>query len=441
MEVKGLIIISCIILGVLGKVMTHRWINPMTALSWMWSVIFFLASLELFSLKEAQDRSYLLMFLGVFAYSIGFIVTYIIFKKRHFVIRKQNKCFSKNEWITNYRILYVLGAVVILYFFISFLKIINVYISGNGLAQVRLIAQTRTEVTGGIVSKVMNAFRILVVIPYSLAIVPVTAADFWLGKRDKKLLIICIATIGLRILSEGGRINLLYLFVDLFIGFTYATVKIKRERNDRLARLFKKSKRIMRGLCITIIAVLIVASLSRAGDNLKRFTYYYFAMEPYMFETWSNTVDLNHVYGYGVASFNGFAFVLLYLIKNVLGISFPEHFNSVYQMILDSDAQWQIITTKMGRANAYVSAFWYFYLDGRLAGIIIMGMIYGIIMAVFFLKVTKNTNAKSVAMYCFAFQSVYMTFSGFSFASVYYCVAFIMLITFSFKKGVRSVHE
>lgn len=441
MVIKGLIIIGCFLIGLLGKVTTHRWLNPMTVLCWMWSIIFFLAALELYYINGAQDNSYFLIFLGVVAYSIGFALTYAFFKKRCLVIGKKRITFSSYEWKVNYTVLYILGIVAVLYFFVSFLKVVNVYISGNGLAQIRLMAQTRTETAGGIVSKMMNALRVLIIIPYSLAVVPVTAADFWFGKRDKKLFIICVATLGLRILSEGGRINLLYLFVDLFVCFTYAATKGIRKLSFTSARLFKKNKRMMRWLCIIIIAVLVIASFSRAGDNLKRFTYYYFAMEPYMFEKWKDIVDASNVYGYGVASFNGFAFAILYLIKNIFGMNFPTHFNSVYQIILDSDSQWQVITSTSGRANAYVSAFWYFYLDGRITGIIIMGVIYGIIMAAFFLQVRKNTNVKSVTLYCFAFQSVYMTFSGFSFASVYYCIAFIMLMTFSFRKMIRSANE
>lgn len=441
MGIRVSIVVSCLALGIVGKCMTRRWLNPMSVLCWMWGGIFFLASLELYFINKAKNNSYLLMFLGVVAFSVAFVLTYSTFRNKRLVIGKRGKKATYYNWKVNYTLLYVIGVISVLYFFISFLKVIHVYLSGNGLEQIRLMAQTRIETAGGIVSKLMNALRVIIIIPYSLAIVPIVAADFWFGKKDKKLLAICIMTIGLRILSEGGRINLLYLFVDLLIGLSFAAKKRKDGINIGIIKSFNKNKRKMILLSTLIIIVLLVASFSRAGDNLKRFTYYYFAMEPYMFEKWREIVDISKVYGYGVASFNGFAFVILYFIKNIFGVDFPTHFNSVYQMILDSDSQWQIITSTSGRANAYVSAFWYFYLDGRMTGVLIMGAIYGAIMASFFLNVQKNANTRSVALYCFAFQSVYMTFSGFSFASVYYCIAFIMLMTFSFRKGVKNTNE
>lgn len=443
MGIKVSVIIICLIMGILGKRMTHRWLNPMSVLCWMWSGIFFLSALELYNINKAQDNSYLLMFFGVVAYSIGFALIYIVFRNRRLIIRgwRTGNKVTRYEWKINYTILYTLGTIAILYFMVSFLKVANIYLSGNGLAQIRLMAQTRTEVAGGIVSKLMNAFRVLIIIPYSLAIIPVTAAEFWFGKKDKKLLVICITTIGLRILSEGGRINLLYLLMDLLISFSYTAGNKKSRLNKAAAKLFKRNKRKMKMFSIAVVLVLIIASFSRAGDNLKRFTYYYFAMEPYMFEKWKDIVDASNVYGYGIASFNGFVFAILYFIKNIFGVNFPTHFNSVYQIILDSDSQWQVITTTSGRANAYVSAFWYFYLDGRIMGIIIMGAIYGVLMAAFFLQVQKNVNVKSIALYCFAFQSVYMTFSGFSFASIYYCIAFLILMIFSFRKRLGSANE
>lgn len=436
------IIIICVVMGAFGRYMTCRWLNPLSVLCWMWSGIFFLASLELYYINKAQDSSYLLMFFGVIAFSAAFILTYMFFRHRRLVVGEKWGKSADYRWKVNYTILYALGIISILYFGFSFLKVAHVYLSGNGLAQIRLMAQTRADISGGIVSKVMNAVRVLLIIPYSLAIVPVTAADFWFGKRDKRLLAICILTIGLRILSEGGRINLLYLFVDLLIGFSFTAKKKKSKSSIAALKMFKKNKRRMKLLSVLIIVILIVASFSRAGDNLKRFTYYYFAMEPYMFEKWKDIVDVSKVYGYGVASLNGFVFAVLYFVKNILGVNFPSHFNSVYQIILDSDSQWQVITSTSGRANAYVSAFWYFYLDGRTAGIFIMGALYGIVMAAFFLNAQKHTNIKSVCLYSFAFQSVYMTFSGFSFASVYYCIAFIMLMIFSFrKKGGKIIDE
>lgn len=98
-----------------------------------------------------------------------------------------------------------------------------------------------------------------------------------------------------------------------------------------------------------------------------------------MFETWADRIDSAGVVGFGIGSLNGLFFAIFYLIKNILGVPFPCQFSDVYQMILLTDSEWQIITDATNRANAYVSTFWYFYLDGREIGVVVLSILYGYI--------------------------------------------------------------
>ena len=201
-----------------------------------------------------------------------------------------------------------------------------------------------------------------------------------------------------------------------------------------IAKKIRRNRKNLKIGVFLLVIILIIASLSRSVSSLTTVTYYYFSMQPYMQEVWSQIVDEAHLIGYGVGSFNGFIFPFLYLFKNILGIPFSTHFNQIYNMILATDSQWQIISSYHTRANAYVGTFWYFYLDGRVIGVILLSFLYGVMGGRLYSKAKRHTNVRSVCVYSFYMQSIILSFSGFAFSSMFYGIAFLFIIFVAYKK-------
>ena len=156
-----------------------------------------------------------------------------------------------------------------------------------------------------------------------------------------------------------------------------------------------------------------------------------------MFDYWAQGVDARNLLGYGIASLNGFIFPFLYLLKNGLGLQFPKHWLSIYQLILSTDSQWTTITISGTRANAYVSLFWYFYVDGRCAGVFLGSMLYGLLMSNSFSSVIKKPNIKTICMYSFLLQGLLFSFIRMQTSNLYYAMAivYIGLVLFKRKKA------
>lgn len=196
----------------------------------------------------------------------------------------------------------------------------------------------------------------------------------------------------------------------------------------------RKRRRLILVISIAAISFLGWFSISRAGHLFYKNLYLYFSMQPYMFNVWANIVDDIGIMGYSEASFNGFSFVVLYIIKNLLNLDFPTHWEAIYKIIRETDSQWQVITNTFTRANAYVTAFWFFYLDGRLWGIIIGMFYYGVYVAHSFVEAVKYTNIKTVCIFSFILQGVLWSFIRFPFSNIYYAVSYIALIFLVFKR-------
>lgn len=425
---KLITVIICFILCIAAKKYTKTWLNPLSMFSGIWSIILFLSTLGLHGLKTASCNTYYVICAGVTCFAVGYLLTY---KSRYsFTFNKSYK-HAGNEYVLRYQVIYILGIICIIYFAIKFLSVASIFFSGNGLAAIRVMAQSEeAATTGG--GKFLNAVRILLVMPYAYAIIPITAMEIWFGRKDKKVLFICLSIIALRVLSEGGRISVVYFALHLLIGFSLLESYAMRI-HDLSKRIRKNRKKLRIGVLVLVVIVLL-ASMSRSMNSLSTVTYYYFSMQPYMQEIWSKAVDEAHIIGYGVGSFNGLIFPILYLLKNILGIPFTTHFRQVYDMILETDSQWQIISSYYTRANAYVGTFWYFYLDGKVFGIILLSLIYGIMGGRLYSKAKRHTNIKNACLYSFYMQSIALSFSGFAFSSMYYGLAFLFIIFIAYKK-------
>ena len=175
-----------------------------------------------------------------------------------------------------------------------------------------------------------------------------------------------------RMVSSGTEATLAAL--RLARGFTGKNKILKFS----ILKFRKKSILFMLTIFIGLVSLYYITK-SRSGDNSLRYTYYYFAMEPLMFEKWSKIVSQMGLIAYGMASFNGYIFSFFYLMVNAIPIfTYPESCRTIYAVIENIGTQWQTITTIGTTANSYTSIFWTLYFDGRVCGIIIGMFLFGI---------------------------------------------------------------
>ena len=185
-----------------------------------------------------------------------------------------------------------------------------------------------------------------------------------------------------------------------------------------------------------MLILLLVAwmTYSRSGLNALKTIYYDFAMQPLMYEKWVSEVDSANLIGYGTASLNGFLFPVDYILRNTLHINLGMLYKKVYTLIALTDSKWQYISPTI-RANAYVSAFWFFYLDARNFGVLIFSFIYGCYCRMSFKNAVFNSNLRSIAVYSLVAVGVFYTFGRFQLSQHTYVLALLYLKYFMFKRS------
>lgn len=419
-----IVLIVCILFFLIGFVLEKDKINALTVFAGLWGMIAFLASLELFDLKSASDNTYIIFAIGISSFCIGYLYFRIFFTRSKTFADEQEKSCNLRK-----RIIYILFFItILLYLKDLFIVIKHITENNQSLAYIRALAQDKNSELYTSRSGLESCIRMLFLQPFVLAIQPILAVEFIDNrKKSKTLFILNIAILFLRTITDGSRVIFIYFVMHIVLAYIY----INKSKNKTV--VFQKNRKVSKILIFFILTIGLIAlyktSVARSGSNTLKNVYYYYSMEPTMFEIWQEVVDSKDVYGYGRASLNGYIFPAIYTIKNTFGIdSYPkEWYNNIFLLINDTDLIWQVIAKDNIKANAYVSIFFFLYLDGRYLGVVIGNIIYGAFLAYFYSKYSKNKNHKNLVCLLFLLQGLLFSYVRMQFSNETYALALIYI--------------
>lgn len=420
-------IVFCIIFTIVGYLTERKVLNPISILNFMWGVIIYLSSLMLYTLHQARAEVYGWIFIGLIAYTLGYYLFKFFSKNGKVRFRVGRAFVNDSEVYVNYQRVYILYFICIVYILYRMGKYGAAILSaGFNLAAIGAVMSEASVGDTGLI----NAIGFLIATPLFLPLTIFFAVDFWLGKRDKKVLVLTIVmTLG-RIIIYGGRHPIIQLFVVMVVALTFSYSKNQTQFHKKAKAISNK-----KGVLPTItIGVLTFGYLTFTKTTAVIKTLYLdFAMQPYMFQYWADNLGDNCAYGF--ASLFGFVHPVLYVLKNLFRIfaDMPEFFATIYNNIQDTFNIWIPIGTTL-RANAYSSSFWYLYYDGREIGIALGMFIWGIASFIFFIKVKRHTSLLNVANYAMMVQAIIYTFTDMEFYKASYVLGFFYLNFLIYKK-------
>lgn len=418
-----------ILASVVGYITEKNIINPVTLFSGLWAVVVFFSSLGFYTMQVPADSTYTWFFAGTIFFVLGFYFNKLFLNKYSLLFKKKTIVSCKKIVTPRYRTLYTLSVICI---FFSLFNLFNLVRQAGTLNLGVMQAMLQSGEYTSNDSSIISAVSLLIISPVSFAIPAITASDFWFGRRDKKLLILTFLLIVVNMLSTANRTTFMMLIIFLVLA---AYIKIKERRKSIKIEKHKR-RRIKRSVFFLIlfgIVAFAIMTMSR-GSEIFRNIYLNLAMPPRMFEIWADEINKQQVYGYGIASLLGFFYLIFYVLKNLFGLnSIPGIVQSMYDWMMLTDKQWVWPGDKI-IANAYVSLFWFFYVDARQVGIILGSLIFGIIASRSYLRAMSKTHtAKTVAFYCMIFYAILFSFVRIQFALSKYILAIFFILCFAYK--------
>lgn len=429
----------CAILFIYSLYSEKNKANPLTIFSLLWIIILIFSWFGFYNLNGTGNRTYTIISLGVLLYGIG----YLVIRKFKLIFwgRSLNRK-DTHKYKLRYNLIYILCIITILIYAKDFFKIFKYISEGQTLAYIRLLAQDSNSILYADRGIFESALRMIIIQPFAMALQVIVAVEFWQNKNRWKLLAMDAVLITLRVFTDGSRSLLLYLVIHFVISFIY----IGKSKQAKVKKWYR-NKGISKNKLLMILVgtigmyMLIKATFSRSGEQSFKHLYYYFSMEPNMLETWIDIVDSQNKYGFGMASLNGILFPIIYIIKNLFSLrAYPTYwYENIFLLINDTDKIWKIIAQDGTKANAYVSIFWFPYLDGGIIGVIFIMLLIGAVSAYFYKNAIIKQSNKSICLYSIFIQGILMSFVRLQFADVTYALAFVFLIMFAYKnEGVEK---
>lgn len=419
--------ITSLLFCALGLRMTKKFLNPITVFCGLWFGIFFLSSMELYNLNPSSTHTYMCLFIGVLMFFLGFVANYYFIKTERVVFKNITDTGYK-MYTPRYWLLYLVLTFLLIQSFGDAVRAIQAILHGNNLMAIRtLFKDSSADARRTIGNVIYN----LITGPIEFTLYPLCAYNL-IQKKEKIFTNLTLVLLTFKTITSGGRVTLIYFIISLVVAFSFSFYELGLSK-DELKQKNKKYIKKFRWVLVVFIIFFAWVSYSRSGDTLFQDTYYYFSMEPTMFEQWSEIVDTEHLIGYGEATFNGILFHPLYLIKNIAAVPFPKNWESVFNMILRVDSQWRHISTHGITANAYASVFWYFYIDAREIGIVIYSFLFGMFCSHFFKKANKVPNVKTVCLYAMVLFAVFDTYVRSRFATAEFAAGFLLMCLIIFR--------
>ncbi len=395
--------------------------NPLTMFSAIWLLVI-CCSLTHYKLNKPSEETLLMLSIGVVVFFCG---TLLARHARRCVLKYGKMLVTCNgsNFKIRYNLVIVLCFVCILAYAYNLVTLIQTVGSGN----LALIKQQLQESFAGRSSWV-NAFYFLIVDPLTIALPICAIADFIYGKKDKTLVGSAILLTLLKTITNTTRSTFGIIVIYFVIG-TLMYIRVKGY-DKSIKRIIKKLKKQIIVACL-FTAVLFVWMTFARGLGMLDNLWTDFALPTSLFEYWKAEVDKENTVGYGLASLNGFVYPFFYFLKNVFGIPIPMFVQSIYDLVGATDSF--VWASNRVIANAYVSAYWYLYLDFRYLGIVIGMFLMGYFSEKNYQNMLRNQSGRNFVVYSFFVQMIIFSIVRIPFTVVSTALGFLYALLL-FKK-------
>lgn len=424
--------VLCIVIALYGYNKTKYVFNPITAMFIMWGLILPFSCWGLYDTVVPSDKVYFIITIGLVAYLIGTMlgtkpVEYSLGILKTSIVR---------EYKFNYYLIYILFLVSAVYYLFQLVIVVGLLRSGFDYTYIRNLTTATEEnvLRSSALITVTKAFVATPVTYLSLALLP-----FEILKKKKNWFVVIgsIVLMMMYLLTTGGRSVLLWCAL-----YFVAAILMQKNLIDygMLRRYMRKYRKIIIVGGVTLLIVLLKMTFARKGSDtdLLKQVYIYFVCPLQNLDYHLNVVDSSRVYGYGLSSFYGLIYPILFVLSKLGFKVFTPHLETIYAMSFQ-DLQMGYDIGGGIYMNAFVTAFYQPYLDGRYIGVILVMIIFGFASGRAFYSAFYKQNKKALLIYLLLLQKIIFSFVRFYFTqqAQSFCFLLAFLIIIQWRKNER----
>lgn len=412
---------GCVTIALYGYYKTKFLLNPVTAMFIVWGLILPFSCWGAYDTVIPSDKVYIIIFIGLIAFLIGTLLGMQNIEYKWGLIHTSNRW----EYKFNYGLIYVLGIVAIIYYILQLIVVIGLLKAGFDYNYIRELAVTTEDsvLTSSPIVTIIKAFIAVPMTYLSLTFLPLEL----LKKNKNKIIIIgSILLMLFYVLTTGGRSVIMWFLLYFVCVFM---MRGKNAASSHLKQIIRKHRFIMIIGGVALIWFLLQMTFARKGDDvdLLKQAYIYFVAPLPNLDHHIGLVDNSHLYGYGLSSFYGLLYPFMFILSN-LGIEvFTPFVDTIYNMSFQ-DLQMGVNIGNGIYMNAFVTAFYQPYLDGRYLGVILIMALFGFASGRFFYKAYYKNNVKCLLIYLLLLQKIMFSFVRFYFTQQAQSICFILAL-------------
>ena len=399
-------------------------INPITVFCGVWGVVLLGYSFHAYDLYYASEKSIFLIGSGVIMFFIGGVSASVLLSGRG--VGKKAVRIKPDAVRPHYLILLVLNLIAFAFLAGFGVTTLKMLLAGRSFYQIH---QQYNQTTGTIGSSrlyqnVMSWF-IWPLMDASLATSAVVLqCDKERDRCKRWALLFIFVNLALFTIITGKRAHLGYLVMYIIAAYFLQGHKTRLKTGTKAA--------VVLGFAVIAWAFVHI-SKSRGSVSIFRTLYIYLVgCVPHL----SAKLESLSFKPSGIASIYGFFQAPLILINYFLHIPVLSAVrNSMGELIAITQTRVQIAPNIS--FNAFLSPFYYFYVDGGIAGNLIFSFIYGFVSSMIYIRYVHKRSYKTLVIYLLVFFSLYMSIVRIQFFQMRYVLSFAYVLLLFIKRTVR----
>lgn len=412
----------CLIIAIYSYMKYRFLLNPVTAMFGLWGILLPFSQKGLYSTNIPGKEFYVVVSIGLLGYLLGSILGR---KKITITINRasKEKLKTSRKYKINYTVLYILGAIAIIYYLAQLVVVLRLLLSGYDYSYIRELAVSdeKNVLNSSSLFAILNNF---IASPITYLLIALLPVDLFFGKKKKAFIIMSVSVMFLFVVTTGGRSVILWIllyFLCVFMFYQKNTIK------SNIKKIRKYKRWIIVGGVILFIFLLIMTK-SRKGDDvdlLQQIFIYFVAPLPHADHYFEVVKDTN-IYGYGVSSFYGLLYPLFFALRLIgIFLEYPAFITNIHYMSFEMMETGYYIGGGL-YMNAFVTAFYQPYLDGRYVGVFLILMLFGFMCNQFFVRAYYDIDMKAILIYILLLQKILFSFVRFYFTQQAQALCFIL---------------
>ena len=420
-----MIVLSCLVLFI--TIVTFFFKNknvahPIILFFGLWFSCILCASLRLYGMQEYSSKSLVVIITGLVSFAIGcglaFLVKYYKFK----IVPVEGLRPRKIRMNISKKMLYLILAASFAGIILLDFAAVRALRHGVSYSYIRNMYYGYGNAKKLISSTFLNTYINWISVPSLYALIPVSLINMFEKKGDKLFSALVMLAAVMYIFGSAGRFMLMFMVVQVVAMLNYYSHTIT-----------KKTKKRMVLIVIAVFAALMLLTVIRSeGASRKKVNtiYAYLSIPVYLLGYW---LDANGSVGrlHGSGFFYGILTFFNYFTSK-LGFDIPAY-RAAYDTIQVTQDQWVAVFPHEWY-NAYVSMFYYFYIDFGMIGVILGCILFGYLCYIVYYSAFVKKDKCALLYYMLLIQCIICSLVRWQLGTITMVLTFIIEFMLTFNR-------